>query len=124
MTEDEYLRCDGVALATLIRKREVSAVEVLEAAAHKCPIISSSGGVGAFALKAGEHFEKIESFIEWMSRLTEQYRPEHEALGERLFEVLSERHNPAAVANRFIDAVCAELESPDEEEGPNSSSVL
>ncbi len=119
---EEYLKCE--ALLIVGGDSPELRVEVLEAAAHKCPIISSSEGVGAFALKAGEHFEKIESFIEWMSRLTEQYRPEHEALGERLFEVLSERHNPAAVARRFIDAVCAELESPDEEGEANSSSAV
>jgi glycosyltransferase involved in cell wall biosynthesis len=119
---EEFVKCE--ALLILGGEAPVLRGEVIEAAAHKCPIISSSEGVGAFALKAGEHFEKIESFIEWMSRLTEQHRTEHEALGERLFEVLSERHNPAAVANRFIDAVCAELESPDEEGEANSSSAV
>lgn len=119
---EEYLKCE--ALLIVGGDSPEVRVEVLEAAAHKCPIISSSEGVAAFALKAGEHFEKIDSFIEWMSRLTEQYRPEHEALGVQLFKMLSERHNPAAVARRFLDAVCAELESSEEEEEPNSSSAL
>ncbi|MGA1191964.1 MAG: hypothetical protein ACO3XO_06765, partial [Bdellovibrionota bacterium] len=99
-------------------------MEVFDAAARHCPIISSPEGVSAFALKAGEHFEMVDGLSEWIIRLTQAYQPEQEACGGRLFELLSDRHNPEIVARKLLDAVSAECEKTDEEEEADESSAF
>ena len=118
---EEYLKCE--ALLIVGGDSPELRGEVFEAAAHQCPIISSPEGVAAFALKAEEHFGKVNSLIEWISRLTQEYQPKQEDCGGRLFALLAERHNPQVVAGMFLDAVHTELDSSDEEDEPNASSA-
>jgi hypothetical protein len=119
---EEYLQCE--ALLIVGGESPEVRMEVFDAAAHHCPIISSPEGVSAFALKAGEHFEMVDGLSEWIIRLTQAYQPEQEACGGRLFELLSDRHNPEIVARKLLDAVSAECEKTDEEEEADVSSAF
>ena len=117
LQEGEFLRCE----ALILPSREYSSVEqqIFQAAAFGCPIMSTPEAMDGSELKAGEHYEQLDSLNSWISRLAQQETPEVERIGRNLFNALSERHKPESAAQKLVDGVlsCLELEKGEQSRG-------